>query len=157
MRTLIWKGQKNIILAKKGRKWPKRFFENFWVEPGNLSNLANWIKKTYFLCGFLKLIIENTYENKEKVHSNEARMRKIINGISDRTFEFPVERSKFKKTGHPKISVVRRISGRTFKIQKDGSSKKFGGTSKFRSNVQNQKKRVIRKWRSHPKNHIKTI
>ena len=27
MQTLIWKGQKNIIFAKKGRKWAKRFFE----------------------------------------------------------------------------------------------------------------------------------
>merc|ERR1712183_606260 len=53
--------------------------------------------------------------------------------------EFPVERSKFKKTGHPKISVVRRISGRTFKIQKNGSSENCGGTSNFRSNVQNSK------------------
>ena len=53
MRTLIWRGRKNEILAKKGRKWPKRFFEKFWVEPGNLSNLANWIKNQCFLYGFL--------------------------------------------------------------------------------------------------------
>ncbi len=64
--------------------------------------------------------------------------------ISGRTFEFPVERSKFKQTGHPKISVVHRISrrkfefrwnvrisGRTFKIQKSGSSENLGGTSEF--------------------------
>ena len=58
----------------------------------------------------------------------------MVVGISGRTFEFPVERSKsgktfkFRKTGHPKISVVLRISGRTFKIQKNGSSENFGHT-----------------------------
>ena len=79
--------------------------------------------------------------------------------------EFPVERSKsgkmfkFRKTGHPKISVVVGISGRTFKIRKivqiqqNGSSENFGGTWNFRSNVQNPEKRsnsekqVIRKFR----------
>ena len=29
MRTLIWRGQKNDILAKKCRKWPKRFSKFF--------------------------------------------------------------------------------------------------------------------------------
>ena len=60
---------------------------------------------------------------------------------------------------HPEISVVLRISGRMFKIrknvkiQKNGSSENFGGTSNFRSNVQNPEKRsnsekwVIRKFR----------
>merc|ERR1711938_361171 len=62
-------------------------------------------------------------------------------GISGRTFKIQ------KKTGHPKISVVLGISGRTFKIQKNGSSENFGHTWNFRSNVQNSKKRVIRKFR----------
>ena len=44
---------KNKILAKKGRKRPKRFVEKIWVEVGNLSNLANWIKNHCFLYGFL--------------------------------------------------------------------------------------------------------
>ena len=47
-RSLIWKGQQNKIITKKGRKWPKRFFEFFLVEAGNLSNLANWIKNHCF-------------------------------------------------------------------------------------------------------------
>ena len=52
-RTLIWRGQKNEIIAKNDRKWPKIFFEKFLVEVGNLSNLANWIKNPCFLYGFL--------------------------------------------------------------------------------------------------------
>ena len=69
-------------------------------------------------------------------------------------FEFPVERSKFKKTGHPKNSVVVGISGRTFefpversKFERSGTSEKFGGNQNCRSNIQNSKKRVIRKFR----------
>ena len=50
--------------------------------------------------------------------------------ISGRTFEFPVERSKLKKTGHPKISVVVGISGRTFEFPVERS--KSGKTFKFR-------------------------
>ena len=53
VRTFIWKGQKYEMIVKNGRKWPKTFFEIFWVEVGNLSNLANWIKNPCFLYGFL--------------------------------------------------------------------------------------------------------
>ena len=67
MRTLIWRGQKNDILAKKGRKWPKRFFEKFWVEGGNLSNLANWIKNHCFSYGFF---IDNGQKTYEKIRKN---------------------------------------------------------------------------------------
>ena len=69
---------------------------------------------------------------------------------------------KFKKTGHwensgyPDIQKkTRGVPGQTFKIQKKGSSENVGGTSNFRSNVQNSKKRVIRKFRHHLQNHIK--
>ena len=52
---------------------------------------------------------------------------------------------KFKKTGDPKISVVLRISGRTFEFPVERSK---------------SEKRVIRKFRPHPqksyKNHIET-
>ena len=63
---------KNKILAKNGRKWPKIFFEIFWVEVGNLSNLANWIKNRCFLYGFYRSWSKNLIKNKEKVDLNEA-------------------------------------------------------------------------------------
>ena len=57
-------------------------------------------------------------------------------------------------------------SGKNVQIQKNRSSENFGGTSNFRSNVQNpekrsnSEKRVIRKFRPHPqksyKNNIKS-
>ena len=53
---------KKQIMAKKGRKMPKTFFESFLVEIGNLSNLANWIKNHYFLYCFLYLIIKKPYK-----------------------------------------------------------------------------------------------
>ncbi len=105
----------------------------------------------------------------------------------ERTLEFPVERSNFRSNvQNSKKRVIRkirwyfefpvehcnfwskvRILGRTFEIQKNGSSEKIGGTSNFRSNVRisgrtfkMQKKRVIRKFRPPPpksyKNHMKT-
>ena len=80
-----------------------------------------------------------------KIQHNEFPKISVVVGISGRTFEFPIERSKsgktfkFRKTGHPKISVVVGISGRTFEFPVERSN--------FRSNVQNSKKRVIRKFR----------
>ena len=53
----------------------------------------------------------------------------------------PGKTFKFRKTGHPKISVVVGISGRTFEIrknvnsQKNGSLENFGGSRNFWSNV----------------------
>ena len=50
---------KKLDIGERCRKWPKIFFENFWVEIGNLSKLANWIKNHCFLCGFLQLMVKN--------------------------------------------------------------------------------------------------
>ena len=47
---------KNNVLAKKGRKLPKRFFEKFWVEAGNLSNLGKLDQKSLF---FILFFIDN--------------------------------------------------------------------------------------------------
>ena len=55
------------MMAKKGRKWPKRFFEKFWVEVGNLSNLANLKENHCFLYGFF---IDNGQKTCEKIGKN---------------------------------------------------------------------------------------
>ena len=71
---------------------------------------------------------------------------RVVVGISGRTLEFPVER--------PNLRSNVRISGRTFKIQNNGTSEKFSGSRNFRSNVRNSGRTFKIQKVGHPKNEV---
>ena len=67
MRTLIWRGQKNGMIAKKGRKLPKRFFEKILGGSRKSIQFGKLDQKSLF---FIWFFIDNGQKTYEKIRKN---------------------------------------------------------------------------------------